>query len=220
MSPARSRPGPRSPATVCWITGAESARASVRPSSRSIFVNGLRSPGSDSNVDRWLDIVPDAIEAPSPELAHLTLADGSAPPGNSWAFVFAATGEERRGLRGVDAEPRGPQPFVGRTQPLLGRRRVPVEQVDPRGENGNGADSGLVETPESQSAPADTPSEAAPKKAPARKPRTRKPAPKAEDAAPAGDGGDAEAKPAPKKTTRSRAKPKPKTEDGPAEAAE
>lgn len=96
------------------------------------------------------------------------------------------------------------------------------EVIDPRGDNGNGADSGLVETPESQSAaPAEAPAEGAPKKAPARKPRARKPAAKAEDGPPAGDGGgEAEAKPAPKKTSRSRAKPKPKTEDGPAEAAE
>ncbi|WP_027243739.1 DUF4167 domain-containing protein [Leisingera daeponensis] len=95
------------------------------------------------------------------------------------------------------------------------------EVIDPRGDNGNGADSGLVETPESQSAPADASAEAAPKKAPARKPRARKPTAKGDDTAEASDGGgDAEAKPAPKKTSRPRAKPKPKTEDGPAEAAE
>ncbi|WP_264213295.1 DUF4167 domain-containing protein [Leisingera thetidis] len=95
------------------------------------------------------------------------------------------------------------------------------EVIDPRGDNGNGQDSGLVETPESRTAaPAETPAEPA-KKAPARKPRARKPADKAEDAAAAAEGGgDAEAKPAPKKTTRSRAKPKPKAEEGPAEAAE
>ncbi|MEW2911541.1 DUF4167 domain-containing protein [Leisingera sp. JC11] len=92
------------------------------------------------------------------------------------------------------------------------------EVIDPRGDNGNGQDSGLVETPESQSAaPAEGGEEAAPKKAPARKPRARKPAAKAEGPEAAGGGGDA---PAPKKPSRPRAKPKPKAEDGPAEAAE
>ena len=39
--------------------------------------------------------------------------------------------------------------------------------IDPRGDNGNGADSGLVETPESQSAaPAEAPAEGAPEKGP------------------------------------------------------
>lgn len=89
------------------------------------------------------------------------------------------------------------------------------EVIDPRGDNGNGGNSGLVETPESQAA---GPAEAAPKKAPARKPRPRKPAAKADDAAqPGGEGSE---EPAAKKPPRTRARPKPKTDDGPAEAAE
>jgi len=53
IRPASSRPGPPSPATVCWMTGADSARPSKRESSRSIFANGLRRPGR-TNADPGL----------------------------------------------------------------------------------------------------------------------------------------------------------------------
>lgn len=111
------------------------------------------------------------------------------------------------------------------------------EVIDPRGDNGNGEGSGLVETPENHGQE-DAAAEAQPKKPAQRKPRTRKPAAKADaksdakgeaqpDAQPqagSDEGGaavadsSAEAKPA--KKPRTRAKPKPKPEDGPAEAAE
>jgi len=69
---------------------------------------GLASPGSSSNVDRWLEIVPDSVAAPSPELAHLVLAEGApslAPPASPaptapWVLAFEARGAQRRGLIG------------------------------------------------------------------------------------------------------------------------
>ena len=76
--------------------------------------------------------------------------------------------------------------------------------------------SGLVDTPEGQTAPQDS---AEPKKAPTRKPRSRKPAAPKDAAEAASDDGKAEAKPESEAKPKRSRKPKPKPEE-PQEAAE
>ncbi len=61
---------------------------------------GLGSEGSPTPLDRWLAIVPESLEAPSPDLAHLRIARRPATSPRTWGLALAAQGEEREDLIG------------------------------------------------------------------------------------------------------------------------
>lgn len=71
---------------------------------------GIASGRGDSLVDRWLALVPDAIDARTPGAAHLVLGPTVAA-GDAWCLALESRGEERRHLIG---------PFLmDRQHPLL-----------------------------------------------------------------------------------------------------
>lgn len=55
---------------------------------------GVDAPANPSNIDRWLALVPDAIDTINPSAAHLVLATGLIG-GDAWVLGVAAPGAER-----------------------------------------------------------------------------------------------------------------------------
>jgi len=59
---------------------------------------GVDTPARPSNIDRWLDLVPEAIDAINPAVAHLVLSAALPLPSEAsaaWTLAIAAPGEER-----------------------------------------------------------------------------------------------------------------------------
>ncbi|MCP3914547.1 MAG: VWA domain-containing protein [bacterium] len=76
------------------------AIASTLPDELSVHV-GLMTPGQEaSNIDRWLDLVPDAIDAKTVSAAHVVLSTG-VPAGSAWCLSFPPSeADERKALVG------------------------------------------------------------------------------------------------------------------------
>jgi len=55
---------------------------------------GVDSPADPSNIDRWLALVPDAVDTLNPSAAHLVLATGMLG-GDAWVLALAAPGPDR-----------------------------------------------------------------------------------------------------------------------------
>lgn len=61
---------------------------------------GVDSASAPSNIDRWVALVPDAVDTIQPALAHLVLAEALPPattdaPSGPWTLAIAAPGEAR-----------------------------------------------------------------------------------------------------------------------------
>ncbi len=81
---------PRPPRTVAL------ASTLSREISRTL---GLASGRGSSSIDRWLDLVPDCIDAGNPAAAHLVLSEGLVP-GDAWVLALERSGEARTHLIG------------------------------------------------------------------------------------------------------------------------
>jgi hypothetical protein len=61
---------------------------------------GLMSPGqAASNIDRWMELVPDCVDAQNSGAAHVVLTEGAAPQ-NTWGLVLVPPTGERKHLVG------------------------------------------------------------------------------------------------------------------------
>jgi len=75
------------------------ALASTLPADLSRHL-GLMSPGQTaSNIDRWLALVPDSVEAREPRAAHVVLTERVAPQ-DTWGLVLMSQAGERKHLIG------------------------------------------------------------------------------------------------------------------------
>jgi von Willebrand factor type A domain/Aerotolerance regulator N-terminal len=84
-----------------WLAPAPArtlALASTLSTGTSRFL-GLTRKGEDSNISRWLELIPDAVDVKDPAKAHLVLSEGPVA-GDAWVFSLEHPGEERQHLIG------------------------------------------------------------------------------------------------------------------------